>query len=73
MTRSACLLTLLLASAVAPGCDSQTAASKPSPLTPTARSANHGTKLVKIRGGMKIKKGPDVPKAMPPIKFKSNN
>jgi hypothetical protein len=72
MTRSVCLLTLSLACALSFGCDSQTA-SKRGPVPTTANSANDGTPRVKDKSGMKIKKGPDVPKAMPPMRIRSDN
>jgi hypothetical protein len=73
MTRSACVLVLFAAFTLSSGCDSQTATTTPSQSMSTADSVNDGTKLVKGNGGMMIKKGPNRPKALPPIKFKSDN
>ncbi len=71
MTRSACLLALLAAFAISCGCDSQTTTTTSSPATPVANPANEGS-LVKGKGGMLIKKGPQGPKALGPIKLKSD-
>lgn len=73
MTRSVLLLMVFAAFSLTAGCDSQTPTTTPAGSTPTSETAKPETKLVKGKGGMLIKKGPDDMKPLPPMKFKNNN